>query len=497
MTGDNTSNNPLLEEWTTPHGMPPFHAIRDEHFMPAFESAMRAHLAEVEEIAANPEPPTFANTIEALERSGRALEKIGSTFYNLSHADANEKRQEIEREMAPIVAKHRMAILTNAELFARIDALFQSAADLKLNSEQSQVWQNYHKNFVRSGAKLDDTGKARLTEIGARLSELNTQFGQNVLADEKAFQLILDKEDDLKGLPEFARQAAARAASERGRDGAYMISLSRASFEPFLEFSERRDLREIVYNAYVKRGATGGESDNRATIAEILALRTEMAKLLGFPTYAAFQIDNVMAKTPEEARRLLDNVWRHAKRKAEAEQTALQAIAQAEGHNEPLAAWDWHHYTEKRRKAEFEIDSAALKPYFKLDNMIAAAFEVARRLFGISFQERHDVPVYHPDVRVWEARESDGRVIGLFVGDYFHRPTKRSGAWMSSFRKQERLDGEILPIIINVMNFSKGGDGEPSLLSLDDARDPFPRVRPWLARASIQRHLWQHFRHER
>jgi peptidyl-dipeptidase Dcp len=453
--------------------MPPFQAIRDEHFIPAFERAMRAHLFEVEEIAANPEPPSFANTIEALERAGRGLQKVSSVFYNLAHADANEARQGIEREIAPVLAKHGMAILTNAKLFARIDALFQRAPDLKLSGEQAQLLEDCYKKFVRSGAKLDDAGKARLTEIEARLSELNTQFAQNVLADEKSFQLLLANEDDLKGLPDFVRQAAAKTASEHGRGGAHIVSLSRASIEPFLQFSERRDLREIAYKAYVARGAMGGKTDNRALAAEILALRAEMAKALGFQTYAAFQIDNAMAKTPQQARRLLDNVWRHAKRRAEAERDALQAIAQAEGHNEPLAAWDWHYYTEKRRKAEFDIDGAALKPYFKLDNMIAAAFEAAHRLFGITFEERRDIPVYHPDVRAWEVKESDGRVIGLFLGDYFHRPAKRSGAWMSSFREQQRLDGEILPIIVNVMNFSKGGGVEPSLLSLDDAETLF------------------------
>jgi peptidyl-dipeptidase Dcp len=390
-------------------------------------------------------------------------------FFNLASADTNDDRQKVERDIAPKLSKHGMAILTNPKLFVKIDELLRSASKPDASSEQYRLLEDYHKRFVRAGAKLGPAGKARMTEIDARLSELNTAFAQNVLAAEKAFQLILDGEEDLKGLPDYVRHAASRAAADRGLPGRHAITLSRASIEPFLEFSERRDLREKAYRAYVARG----ETDNLPLIQEILALRAERARLLGFETYAHFQIDGAMAKTPASARRLLEKVWDHAKQKAESERIVLGALAQAQGHNEPLAAWDWHHFAGKHRNTEFNIDGAALKSHFELNNMIAAAFETAHRLFGLSFKEREDIPVYHPDVRAWEVGNRDGKVIALFLGDYFHRPSKRSGAWMSSFRDQESMDGEVLPIIVNVMNFTKAADGSPSLLSLDDARTLF------------------------
>ena len=486
----------LLQDWETPFEMPPFAAIRDEDFMPAFQEAMMLHLAEVEKVASNAETPSFANTIEALERAGRSLQKVSSVFFNLASSDTNDERQKIEREISPVLSKHGMAVLTNPKLFARIEALHEAADTLGLTSEQRRLLEKYYRRFVRAGALLDEAGKARMTEIGARLAELHTAFSQNVLAAEKSFQLVLKAGEDLKGLPEFVRQAAAQAARDRGLPGEYVITLSRASIEPFLEFSERRDLRKKAYEAYVARGEEAA-SDNRPLIQEILALRSELAKLLGFETYADYQIDDAMAKTPASARELLERVWRGAKLRADKEREALASMAQAEGHNEPLAAWDWRHYTEKRRKAEFDIDGAALKPYFELNNMIAAAFDTGRRLFGLSFRERGDMPVYHPDVRVWEVSNREGRVIALFMGDYFHRPSKRSGAWMSSFRKQERLNGETLPIIVNVLNFTKGGEGAPTLLSSRRCKDAVPRVRARAPRPALRCDLWQPFRHQR
>ncbi len=464
------TQNILLQDWQTPYKLPPFEAIRDEDFLPAFDEAMPLHLAEVQEIAESPDEPTFANTVEALERAGHALRDTASVFFNLALADTNEERQRIEREVSPKLSGHAMAILTNAKLFARIAKLFDDAATLGLNAEQAQLLEHYHKKFVRAGAKLGAEPKARLKEIEARLSELHTAFGQNVLADEKSFQLVLENEDDLKGLPDFVREAAAGAAAARGLPGKHVITLSRASVEPFLEFSQARDLREKAYKAYIARGETAGVTDNRPLIREILALRAERAKLMGFETYAAFQIADAMAKTPANARRLLEDVWTRAKTKAEEERAVLETLAQSEGHNEPFAAWDWHHYAEKQRVAEFDIDGRELMPYFELNNMVAAVFDTAHRLFGLSFKEVSGVPVYHPDVRVFEVADPGGKLIGLFLGDYLHRPSKRSGAWMSSFREQERLDGEVLPIVVNVLNFTKGA---PTLLSPDDARTLF------------------------
>ncbi len=462
--------NILLQDWQTPFKMPPFEAIRDEDFLPAFEEAMRLHLAEIEEIADSPDEPSFANTIEALERAGRALTNVEAVFFNLAATDANDERQSIERIVSPKLSNHAMAMLTNPKLFARIGKLFQTASELGLNEEQAQLLEDYHKKFVRAGAELDDAAKARLKEIEARLSELNTAFAQNVLGDEKAFQLVLEGEEDLKGLPDFVRQSAAEAATASGLPGKHLITLSRASIEPFLEFSERRDLREKAYKAYIARGELPGATDNRPLIQEILTLRAESAKLLGFETYAAFQIADAMAKTPANARCLLEDVWKRASEKAAAERRALETLGQSEGHNEPLAAWDWHHYAGKRRSSEFSIDGAELMPYFELNNMIAAVFETARRLFGLGFKEVSGLPVYHPDVRVFEVTDQAGKLVALFLGDYFYRPSKRSGAWMSSFRRQERLDGEVVPIIVNVLNFTKAAPGNPALLSLDDAR---------------------------
>jgi peptidyl-dipeptidase Dcp len=467
------AGNIFLQDWDTPFKMPPFEAIRDEEFLPAFEQAMQQHLAEVAEIAANPEAPSFANTIEALERAGRVLETVSAVFFNVASADTNDDRQRIERLISPMLSNHSMAILTNAELFARIEALFKVQGGLRLNAEQAQLLENYHKSFVRAGAGLNEAQKARLKEISARLSELNTAFAQNVLAAEKAFQLVLEKEEDLKGLPGFVLEAAAEAAAARGASGQYVITLARASIEPFLEFSERRELREKAYKAYTARGEMPGNTCNAPLIHEIVALRAEQARLLGFESYAAFQIADAMAKTPSQARSLLEKVWGQAKLKADKERATLEALAQAEGHNERLAAWDWHYYSRKRRTAEFNIDAAELMGYFELENMIAAAFETAHRLFGLSFKARGGVPVYHPDVRVWEVVDRSGKIIALFLGDYFHRPSKRSGAWMSSFRRQERLDGETLPIIVNVLNLTKPSPGSPALLSLDGARTLF------------------------
>jgi peptidyl-dipeptidase Dcp len=465
-------NNPLLSEWKTPFGIAPFVEISDEHFLPAYETAMAEHRANVNAIAEASEPATFANTIEALERADRLLQRLDAVFWNLAAADTNDARQAIERELAPKLTRHHLSVTLNDRLFQKVAALHESRHSLGLTGEQELLLENYYKSFVRAGAKLDDSGKSRITEIGARLAELYTAFSQNVLKDEKTFQLILE-EGDLQGLPDFVREAAANAAAERGFPGKYAITLARSSIEPFLQFSARRDLREQAYKAYVSRGMMSAETDNRAIIREILDLRTERARLLGFENFAQFSLDNKMARTPNAVKRLLEDVWHPARKRAQEEFAALEALAQQEGENDSLAAWDWHYWAERRRQAEFDLDEATLKPYFQLDRVIAAAFHTAERLFGLTFTLRDDVPVYHPDVRVWEVKHKDGLTVGLFLGDYFHRSSKRSGAWMSAFRSQEKLDGAVTPIIVNVMNFSKSGEGKPSLLSIDDAETLF------------------------
>jgi len=466
-----TTVNPLLEPWTRPFAAPPFDRIKPGHFRPAFDAALKEARAEIDAVAADPAPPTFANTIEALERSGRTLDRVAKVFFNLAGADTNDEIQAIEREIAPRLARHRSDTYLDDALFRRIDALKANEASLGVTPEQARVLNRYHLDFVRAGAGLGPEAKARLAAIGERLATLSARFGQNVLADEKAWAMWLEA-GDLDGLPDFVVASAGRLAAERGRPGRYAVTLARSSVEPFLQFSARRDLRESAFRAWAARGENGGESDNRAIAAETIRLRAERARLLGYPSHADYRLADTMAKTPRAALDLLESVWAPGVAAARGEADALQEIAAEEGSNAEVMPWDWRYLAEKRRKAEFDFDESAIKPYLQLDRVIDAAFYAAGRLFGLSFAERFDLALYNPDARAWTVSR-DGSPIGLFIGDYFARAPKRSGAWMSAFRGQEKLDGPQLPIVVNVMNFAKGGAGEPSLLSFDDARTLF------------------------
>ena len=468
-----TTHNPLTAVWTAPHEVPPFETIRPEHYLPAFAEGMAAHLAEIDAIASDRAEPTFANTIVALENSGRLLDRISGVFWNLTGTDSNDALQAVEREMAPKLAEHSTKITSNTALFARIDALCRKRQSLKLSPEDLRVLERKHLAFVRSGAALDAAAKTRVGEIKQRLAVLTTHFSQNVLADEKAYELPLATPADRAGLPEPTLAAAAEAARERGSTASHIVTMSRSLIEPFLTYSARRDLREQAFKAWTARGGIAGPTDNRALIGEILALRQERAKLLGYATYADFKLDDTMAKTPKAVSDLLSGVWRSGVAAAGRERDKLQALAATEGANIGIEPWDWRHYAEKLRKAEYDFNEEDTKPYFPLDQVIAASFYVAEKLFGLTFKERSDIPIYHPDVRVFEVTGRDGRHVGLFLADYFARPSKRSGAWMSEFRNQEKLKGNIRPIIVNVMNFAKGGEGAPSLLTFDDARTLF------------------------
>jgi peptidyl-dipeptidase Dcp len=463
------SDNPLLATWTTPFGLPPFDRIRPEHFAPAFDEAMAEEAAEIAAIAHSPEPPSFANTIEALERSGRLLDRVGRVFSNLEASAGNDALDAIARDYMPKLAEHRTRIALDPDLFARVAALYEKREALGLMPDQMRLLERHHLRFVRAGALLGAEQKARIAAINERLAELHTRFSQNVVADEKEWQLPLEA-GDLKGLPGFVREAAAAAAAERGLAAKHAVTLSRSAVEPFLSFSPRRDLRRRLYEAWTSRGAHPGGHDNRGLIGEILALRGEQARLLGYRNFADYRLDDSMAKTVAAARGLLQEVWGPAKAKAAEERAKLAAAASADGLNDKLAAWDWHYYAERVRKAEYDIDEAEAKPYFALDNMVQAAFAAAGRLFGLSFVERRDLPVYHPDVRAWEVRGRDGQALGLFLHDNFARPGKRSGAWMASYRVQQELDGPVLPIVVNNNNFARG---EPTLLSFDDLRTLF------------------------
>jgi len=466
-----TQPNPLLSEFTGRFGLPAFGAVTPDHFRPAFDAALAQHRAEIDAIAASAGTPTFANTIEALEKSGRALERVANVFFVLAGADTGDAIEAVERDVSPLLARHSNALYLNRALYARIADLYARRDTLGLSAEQARVLDRYHTRFVRAGAALDQAQQDRLAAINERLATLGTQFGQNVLADEKSYALVLD-EGDLAGLPDFARDAARAAAEERGHSGKYAVTLARSSAETFLQFSARRDLREKLFQAFIKRGENGGATDNRATIAETVKLRAERAALLGFKTFADYRLDDQMAKTPAAARKLLEEVWTRARARALADRDDLQKLIAEEGGNFALAPWDWRYYAEKLRKARYDLDESEIKPYFELDRMIAAAFDTAGRLFGLSFTPV-DVPLYHPDARAWEVTDKSGAHVGLFIGDYFARASKHSGAWMTSLRDQEKLTGSVTPIILNICNFSKPASGEPALLSFDDARTLF------------------------
>lgn len=475
MTASNaaSTDNPLLRPWSGAHGLPPFESITPEHYKPAFDIALAEQKAEIAAVADSTEKPNFANTIEALERSGAALKRVGGVFFNLAGSHTNDSIQAVEREMAPVLAKHRNSIFMDEKLFARVETLQANRDSLGLTPEQARVLDRYHTIFVRAGARLGAEEKKRLAVITERLASLGTQFSQNVLADEKSYRLVLDGEPDLAGLPEFLREAAAQAAEDAGLKGKHVITLSRSSIEPFLQFSRRRDLREQAFKAWAARGDAGGATDNKAIIAEMAALRAERAKLLGYETFADFKLADTMAKTPENVLKLLNEVWAPARARALMERDDLQAQAQSQGDNIEIAPWDWRYYADQVRMARHNLDEATIKPYFQLDRIIAAAFETADRLFGLNFEEIEEIPRYHPDIRAWKVTDADGTHIGIFIGDYFARSSKRSGAWMSAFRSQEKLTGDIKPIIVNVMNFAKAAPGEPALLSFDDARTLF------------------------
>lgn len=472
-TGSTRTQNPLLAPWRTPFKAPPFPAIKPQHFKPAFSAALAAHRQEIAAIAAKQAKPTFANTVLALEKSGTLLSKVADVFFNLASADTNPALQAVEREIAPRLAKHQSAILLNRRLFLRIADIYERRADLGLDPEALRLLERTYRSFVRAGAKLDAKARRRIAEINMELATLGTRFNQNVLADEQAWQLVLEGERDLAGLPGSVRAAAAQAAVELGMPGKHVITLARSSVEPFLQFSSRRDLREEAWKAWVKRGELGGETDNRAIIVQMITLRSELSRLLGFETFAAYALDDTMARTPGEVRKLLDKVWPAALKRARTERDALQARARAGGENFKITAWDWRYYAEQERKARYDLDEAEVRAHLVLENVLEAAFYTAGRLFGLVFEERSDVPVYHPDVRAWEVKTKAGEDVGLFYGDYYARPSKRSGAWMSSYRTQQKLTGNVRPIVVNVMSVARGAPGTPTLLSFDDARTLF------------------------
>ncbi|MGB7241804.1 MAG: M3 family metallopeptidase [Sulfitobacter sp.] len=458
--------NPLLEDWKTPFQIAPFAEIEDSDFAPALDIALAQHIGEIDAIAQNSEAPSFANTVEALEAAGHALDQVLSVFFTVAGADSNPVREDLQRQFSPKIAAHFAEISGNRALFARLAALWDQRHQLALDDEQARVLMLTHRGFLRSGAALTGTDEARMKEIKGRLATLGTSFTQNLLADERDWFMVLAP-GDMDGLPDFAVDAA-RAAGVEKEAGGPVVTLSRSLIVPFLQFSNRRDLREIAYNAWGARGANGGDTDNRAIAAEILSLRAERAKLLGYQSFADYKLETEMAKTPQTVRDLLMAVWQPARAQAEADAAVLTTMMRSDGINGVLEPWDWRYYAQKRRAAEHDLDEAALKPYFQLDRMIDAAFDCATRLFGLEFSPL-DVALYHPDCRAWEVTRK-GEHIAVFIGDYFARGSKRSGAWCSAMRAQARYPQKQTPIVINVCNFAKG---DPALLSYDDARTLF------------------------
>ncbi|MCK8464221.1 M3 family metallopeptidase [Aliiroseovarius sp. S1339] len=461
--------NPLLAQWDTKFKLPPFDRIKDSDFEPAFEAALEDTRAAIRKITETEDAPSFANTIEALELSDASLDQVLGVFYNVAGADSTPARDELQRKFSPRLAAFSSEVTMNEALFARIEGLWQARDTLDLTPEQARVLMLTRRRFVRSGALLEGADRERLKAVQEKLATLGTEFTQNLLSDERAWFMPLT-DVDLEGLPDFVTNAARAAGAEKGCDGP-AITLARSVITPFLQHSPRRDLRKMAYYAYTARGANGGDTDNRNIAAETLALREERARLLGYENFAEFKLETEMAGHPDRVRELLMQVWEPARKAALVDSATMTQMLHSDGHNGDLEPWDWHYYAERRREAEHDLDEAEIKPYLQLDRMIEAAFDTAHRLFGIEFAPL-DVSLYHPDVRAWEVTRN-GAHLAVFIGDYFARGSKRSGAWCSTMRDQQKLAGDVRPIVVNVCNFAKPDHGQAALLSWDDARTLF------------------------
>ena len=461
--------NPFFQTWKTPFGAPPFAQIKEDHFMPAFIEGMKRHKAEIAAITDSKAKPTFANTIEALEKSGRFMEPVGAVFGHLSGAETNPKLQAINRELAPLRSAHYDDISFNEKLWLRVKAVWENRAAEKLNPEQARLLEDRYKGFVRAGANLAADQKTRMRAINGELSNLSVAFGDKMLKATKDYQLVVEKPADLAGLPEGVRNAAALAAKKAGKDGQWLFNLDGPSLWPFLQYADNRELRRQMLTAYTER-CNGGEQDTRAIASRIAALRAEKAKLLGFPTWADFILDENMAKNPKGVYGLLDQLWQPALEVAKKDRAEMQLMLDKELPGEKLQAWDWRYYEEKVRKARFDLDEDAIKPYFPLDRVREGAFLVAKKLYGITFTQLKNMPTYSPEVQVFEVKEKDGRPVGIFYVDYHPRPGKRGGAWCGRLRSGY---GDIRPIVTNVCNFTRPSGDKPALLTPDEVETLF------------------------
>ena len=471
--------NPFFQEWNTQFEVPPFMDIKDDHYMPAFKKGMEDNLKEIDIIVNNTQEPTFENTIEELERSGKLLGKVQRVFSNLASSNTNSQLQELQRDLSPMLSAHYDKIRLNEDLFNRVELIWNDRENLNLSKEQQKLLSDTRKRFVRSGALLSDSEKKQIIEINSKISELTTAFGQNLLAETNGFELILDN-SDLDGLSESVISAAYESATQK-MDNAesdidkekykdkYLFTPHRTSMYPFLTESTRRDLREKLYNSYVMRGDNNNETDNKKIAVQIAKLRVERANIMGYETHAHYVLEENMLKTPDEVYDLLIQLWKPALKRAKAEVDDMQAVADAEGKDFKIAAWDWWHYSEKVRKQKYDLDESAIRPYLSLDNVIHGVFNTTNKLWGLNFREIFDIDLYHPDARIWEVTDKDGSHLAMFIGDYFTRSNKRGGAWMSSFKGQSNLDGRERPIVVNVCNFPAPVGDNPSLLSFENA----------------------------
>jgi peptidyl-dipeptidase Dcp len=466
--------NPLLVEWNTPFGMPPFDRIKEDHYLPAFQEAIAGKRQQAQAIADNPEPATFANTIESLDAAGEGLDRVGGVFYNLRSAETNDRLQEIAQQVAPLVSALEDDILLNEPLFARVQAVWEQRETLGLNAEQHKLVEETYKDFVRGGANLSADGKARLRAIHEELSLLTLKYGDNLLKETNAYRLVIAKKEDLAGLPENAVTAAAEAATAAGLEGQWVFTLQAPSIWPFLSYAENRELRRQIFTAYMKRGDNGNEQDNKSILIRIAALRAERARLLGYPDHAHFVLEERMAKTPEGVYGLLNQLWTPALNVARKEAADLQAMIRTEGHDFEVEPWDWWYYTEKVRQGRYDMDENEVRAYFPLEKVREGAFYVAHRLYGLNFIERTDLPKYHPEVRTFEVKDTDGSHLGVFLVDYHPGPGKRGGAWCSGYRDQYFKDGQdIRPIVVNVCNFTRPAGATPALLRLEEVETLF------------------------
>lgn len=465
-----TETNPFLTEFQTPYGVPPFDQIKLEHYEPAFMKGIDEQNSNIQTITSNAEVPTFDNVIVAFDNSSPILDRVGGVFYNLTEAETTDELTALSMKLAPVMSEHNDNILLNEALFAKIKAVYQQKDSLQLTTEQRRLLEKTYKSFVRSGANLPADKQARLREINKQLSTLGIRFDKNILNENNEFKLFVDKEEDLAGLPEWFRQSAAAEAKAAGQEGKWLFTLHNSSRLPFLQYSANRPLREKVYKAYIQRGNNNDKNDNKKIITEIVSLRLEKARLLGFDCYSNFVLDNTMAKDSKTVMDFLNNLWQYALPKAKAEAAELQKLMDRENKGEKLEAWDWWYYTEKLRKEKYNLEEEQIKPYFKLENVREGAFAVANKLYGITLTPMDSIPVYNPDVQVFEVKDADGSQLGIFYTDYFPRAGKSGGAWMSNYREQQ---GDIRPLVCNVASFTKPVGDTPSLLTIDEVETLF------------------------